>query len=170
MQTEAHSDRVNDALEEYVAAWNAADADRIAALFAENGRYGGFDDGSVLDGRDQIAGHFRGVFTDAPDLRLDVVARPLYATDRVFFKWIMRGTTSGTSFYCLNPGTPFELQGATVLVFADGSITRAADLFELRNARGRSSGESSSLFDGLPSTPSLEFPSDPLEDNISYGE
>ena len=170
MQTEADQDGLRQSLDQYVAAWNASDADRIASLFAENGRYGEFGEGRVLDGRDQIAGHLRAVLAGVPDLRLGVSPHPVCAVDRVFFKWTMRGTASGVFPSRLDAGTPFELQGATVLVFAEGKISRAADSFEMRNARDCSSPGFRSLSNGLPPTHSLGGSEDPPEDNICYGE
>jgi len=170
MQTKADQDGPRRSLDDYVAAWNASDADRIASLFAENGRYGEFGEGRVLCGRDQIAAHFRSMLAGVPDLRLGVSPQPVCMASRVFFKWTMRGTASDVFPSRLGAGTPFELHGATVLVFADGKIARAADSFELRNARNCSSRGFRSLANGLPSSRSFDGLDDPPEDSICYGE
>ena len=169
MQTEANDDWLKQSLDDYVSAWNARDVDRIAALFAENGRYGEFGEGTVLSGRAQIAGHLRALLSTISDLRLNVSARPFCADDRVFFKWTMRGTISGGIAARLAAREPFELRGATVLVFDDGKISRAADSFEVGNGRAYAPGGQSSSVGGSLSARRADAEG-PIEDNICYGE
>jgi ketosteroid isomerase-like protein len=169
MKTKADDDRLRQSLEDYVAAWNARDVDRIAALFAENGRYGEFGEGTVLSGRAQIVDHLRTLLSTVSDLRLNVSARPFCAGDRVFFKWTMCGTVSGGIAVRLVAREPFELRGATVLVFEDGKISRAADSFEVRSGRAYApGGQSSSTDESLPAR--RADMGSPAEDNIGYGE
>jgi len=169
MQTKADEDALRQSLANYVAAWNARDVDRIAALFAEDGRYGEFGEGNVLSGRDQIAEHLRALISVIQDLRLAVSAPPFCAVDRVFFKWTMRGSIGrGVAVRDGAAGT-FELHGATVLVFAGGKISRAADSFDTGSAHALASSEVAWLSDGslLARAPETE---EPPEDNICYGE
>ena len=169
MQTEANDDELRQSLDDYVAAWNARDIDRIAALFAENGRYGEFGEGKVLSGRAAIADHLRGLLSSVSNLRLSVSARPFCAADRVFFKWTMRGTISGFAAR-LATSEPFELRGATVLVFEDGRISRAADSFEVRNGRDYPPSGPSPSSSEAPYPGRMQAREDPPEDNICFGE
>ena len=169
MQMQAGDDELRQSLDDYVSAWNARDVDKIAALFAENGRYGEFGEGTVLSGRAQIADHFRALLSTVSDLRLSVSARPFCAADRVFFKWTMCGTISGGIVARLAAREPFELRGATVLVFDDGKISRAADSFEVRNGTAYAPGGQSSSAGGSPSARRADAEPTP-EDNICYGE
>ena len=169
MQTEAGDDELRQSLDDYVSDWNARDVDKIAALFAENGRYGEFGEGTVLSGRAQIADHLRALLSTVSDLRLSVSARPFCAVDRVFFKWTMCGTISGGIVARLAAREPFELRGATVLVFDDGKISRAADSFEVRNGRAYAPGGQSPSAGGSQSARRAD--AEPTsEDNICYGE
>jgi steroid delta-isomerase-like uncharacterized protein len=169
MQTKEEEDALRRSLASYVAAWNAGDVDAIAALFAEDGRYGEFGEGSVLSGRDQIADHFRALVSVINDLRLTVSSPPFCAVDRVFFKWTMRGRIGRGVAMRVGAAESFELHGATVLVFDDGKISRAADSFESRAARALASNEIRWLSGGslLARAPEAE---EPPEDNICYGE
>ena len=170
MQSEAGDDELRQSLDDYVAAWNARDVNRIAALFAENGRYGEFGEGRVLTGRAAIADHLQSLLSTVSNLRLSVSARPFCAADRVFFKWTIRGALSGGFAARLAPGEPFELRGATVLVFEDGKISRAADSFEVGRAANRlPSGPPSPSSESLFAPPTQERGSLP-EDNICFGE
>ena len=170
MQTKADPGGLQQYLDNYVEAWNARDADRIASLFAEDGRYGEFGHGSVVCGRADIAGHLRAIISALPDLQLTPADRPVCAGDRVFFKWTMRGCTNGAAAARLGLATPFELRGATVLVFKGGEIARAADSFGVRNGQGGSSCGLRSLSNGPPFSRSVGRREDPTEDNICYGE
>lgn len=170
MQTEAGDDELRQSLDDYVTAWNARDVDRIAALFTENGRYGEFGEGKVLTGRAAIADHLQSLLSTVSNLRLSVSARPFCAANRVFFKWTIRGALSGGFAARLAAGERFELRGATVLVFEDGKISRAADSFEVglpasHSPSGPPSPSSESLF-----ARRAQEPGNPPEDNICFGE
>jgi len=169
MQTGAGEQALRESLASYVAAWNARDVDKIAALFAEDGRYGEFGEGEVLSGRDRIAGHFRALISVMLDLRLTVSAPPFCAVDRVFFKWTMRGSISRGIAVRVGTAGTFELHGATVLVFDSGKISRAADSFDARSAGALASNDIAWLSDRslLARPPETE---EPPEDNICYGE
>jgi steroid delta-isomerase-like uncharacterized protein len=162
-------EELRQSLDDYVAAWNARDIDRIVALFAENGRYGEFGEGRVLNGRDQIAVYFRTLISTVPDLRVNISACPFCAADRVFFKWTMRGNVSGGFSTRLAKSAPFELQGATVLVFEEGKICRAADSFEVRASMDLPGWPASSA-DERRSLPCWQASEDQPEDNVCFGE
>jgi steroid delta-isomerase-like uncharacterized protein len=170
MQSKADPGGLQQCLDNYVEAWNTRDADRIASLFAEDGRYGEFGHGSVVCGRADIAEHLRAIIAALPDLQLTLAARPVCAGDRVFFRWTMRGRPNSAVAARLGLATPYELRGATVLVFKGGEITRAADSFEVRDSGGGPSAGLRSLSDGAPFSRGAIPREDPPEDNICYGE
>ena len=81
----------------------------------------------------------------------------------------MRGTVSGGFSARLAVGEPFELQGATVLVFEEGKISRAADSFEVKSGRDLPGGPLPPS-SGSPFPRRTQAPENPPEDNICYGE
>ena len=171
MQTEADIGGYQHILDDYLAAWNARDSGRIASLFTEDGRYGEFGRGRVLNGRPEIAAYLRDVISAVPDLRLTLCAHPVYTGDRIFFKWTMRGTRNSASVERFPAGMPFELRGAAVLVFEGDKISRAADSFEVRNAGDPASQGLHFLSKELPFPQRTDpLSDDSVEDNIWYGE
>jgi steroid delta-isomerase-like uncharacterized protein len=104
----------------YFDAWNAHDAEAIAATFAPGGTY----TDALVQGLDAEAtgAYAVGLAAAFPDLQFDLVTSTVAADDTVVAQWVMRGTNSG-SFNGLPPtGREIALPGADFIAFAeDGS-------------------------------------------------
>jgi steroid delta-isomerase-like uncharacterized protein len=132
---------------EYLAAWNARDAERIASFFTENAVYDDRGAGVVARGRDQIRAHASRVHAAFPDLRFDLV-RAAHGEDFSAGEWRSRMTHSG-SFDGLAPtGRLVESSGVDVATldaderivhlvsYYDGAeIMRALGLLPARSSR-----------------------------------
>ena len=89
--------------EEEIAAWNAHDAERAAAIFPENVVW--IDTGSPqpLQGKDAIRQYLQGWFTAFPDIKLTVKNR-VVTEDQVAAELEFVGTNNGPLQF--GPGTP----------------------------------------------------------------
>jgi len=162
---------------EYVAAWNSHDADGLAFLFAEDGRYGEFGLGRIMLGREEIRRYLIATFAALPDLTIAPTTEPLSSGERVFWQWLMTATHQG-EFAGLPPtGKRFELRGVAVLLTGGDKIVRAADCFDVSSLVGQVAPErarrlnsgSASADDGTTGlNPWPAILAD--EDNIGYGE
>jgi steroid delta-isomerase-like uncharacterized protein len=115
----------------YVAALNAGDADRVAALYAEDAVVTLIvHDGATMHGRevirDMVAANLQGM----SDLVV-TTDETIVAGDRVAWAWTKRGTYSG-QFPGLpaGHGQPIELRGVSLLELRDGKIAREAVYFD----------------------------------------
>lgn len=100
---------VNDAT--YVA-WNAHDADAVAAVFAEDAvlREAGRPD--EIRGRDAIRERAASLLAAFPDFRLERQTL-LIDGERHADRWVMTGTHRGELFGIPPTGRPVRLEGAT---------------------------------------------------------
>jgi steroid delta-isomerase-like uncharacterized protein len=115
---------------EYLAAWNARDAERIASFFTENAVYDDRGAGVVARGRDQIRAHASRVHAAFPDLRFDLV-RAAHGEDFSAGEWRSRMTHSG-SFDGLAPtGRLVESSGVDVATLdADERIVHLVSYYD----------------------------------------
>lgn len=116
-------------LEELVAAWNAHDPQRVAALYTEDAVVEvGFAGEIIAEGRDAIANEFVAANLAAiPDWQFET--RAAYeAGDYLIWEWTYTGTYTG-QFEGAPPGTgqPVSLRGVTIFELRDGLIAR--DIF-----------------------------------------
>ncbi len=94
----------------YFEAWNAHDADAIAATFAAGGTYSD-PNVSGLDGP-ATGAYAAGLVASFPDLHFELLSAALTSDDHVAAQWVMRATNSG-SFAGLPPtGREIALAGA----------------------------------------------------------
>jgi steroid delta-isomerase-like uncharacterized protein len=80
---------------EYLGAWNAPDAERIASFFTEDAVYEDRGAGVVARGRDQIRAHASRIHAAFPDLRFDLV-RAAHGEGFSAGEWRSRMTHSGS--------------------------------------------------------------------------
>jgi steroid delta-isomerase-like uncharacterized protein len=115
---------------EYLAAWNARDAERIASFFTENAVYDDRGASVVARGRNQIRAHASRVHAAFPDLRFDLV-RAAYGEDFSAGEWRSRMTHSG-SFDGLAPtGRLVESSGVDVATLdADERIVHLVSYYD----------------------------------------
>jgi steroid delta-isomerase-like uncharacterized protein len=132
---------------EYLAAWNARDADLIASFFTEDAVYADTGAGVVARGRDRIRAHVARVHAGFPDLRFELV-RAAHGDGFTAGEWRSRMTHAG-SFDGLAPtGKVVESSGVDVATLNDdtrivhltsyydgAAIMRALGLLPARGSR-----------------------------------
>ena len=110
---------------DYVTAWEARDADRIAAYHAEDGIFHLHSAAEPVRGREAIRGTFAGLFEVFPDLTF--VEEELISGD---WGWVVRWRMSGTlaqpypaGSRVAEPGSRFEIDAIDMITVADGELT-----------------------------------------------
>jgi len=111
-------------LEEWLAAFNAGDPDRLLALFTDDGLWEEVAIGLAARGPDEIRVHLAPLFTAAPDIHYTVTSS-VVSGDRAVVEWVVSGTYRA-DFPGLPPaaGQPFSFRGASVFEMEDGKIQR----------------------------------------------
>jgi steroid delta-isomerase-like uncharacterized protein len=110
--------QVNDAT--YVA-WNAHDADAVAAVFAPDAVLREAGQAEPIRGRDAIRARAAALFAAFPDLRLERLELVIDG-DRHADRWLMTGTHRGPLFGIPATGRPVRVEGATFTRLADGGL------------------------------------------------
>ena len=123
--------RIEQANTDTYAAWNAHDADAVAAVFARDAEIIDIASGTVTRGREAIRDTARARFTGFPDFSLEKVF--LVIDERANAdRWIMRGTHTGEFMGLAPTGRAVEVQGATFSEFdADGLVVRDTHYIDL---------------------------------------
>ena len=110
---------------DYVAAWEARDADRIAGYHAEDGIFHLHSNAEPVKGREAIRETFAGLLAVFPDLTF--VEQELISGD---WGWVVRWTMSGTlaqpypaGSKVAEPGSRFEIDALDMITVADGELT-----------------------------------------------
>jgi steroid delta-isomerase-like uncharacterized protein len=110
---------------DYVAAWEARDADRIAAHHAEDGIFHLHSNAEPVHGREAIRDTFAGLLAVFPDLTF--AEQELICGD---WGWVVRWTMSGTLAQpypagnkVAEPGARFEIDALDLITIADGKVT-----------------------------------------------
>ncbi len=119
-------------LDELLAAWNAHDPQRLAALYAEDAVVDvRIASNQVFRGPDEVAAWAAGTFAAVPDLRFEI-GRAFVAGDLVALEWVYTGTYTG-QLPGLPPGAGQALRvpGATVFELRDGKIVRETLYYDL---------------------------------------
>jgi steroid delta-isomerase-like uncharacterized protein len=125
-------DRVLAANEETFRAWNAHDADAVAAVFAEDAEIVDVMTGEVVRGRAAIRTRTAGILAAFPDLRL---ARRMLLIDGPTNadQWVMTGTHRGEYLGIAPTGRAVEVRGATFSQFDErGLVTRDTNYVDVR--------------------------------------
>jgi steroid delta-isomerase-like uncharacterized protein len=123
--------RIEQANAATYAAWNAHDADAVAAVFAPDAEIVDVVSGTTTRGRDAIRDTARARFAGFPDFSLEKVF--LVIDERANAdRWIMRGTHRGEFMGLAPTGRAVEVQGATFSEFdPDGLVVRDTHYIDL---------------------------------------
>ena len=123
---------VEKIIKDYIAAWNAHDAEKIASFFTEDGVHEDIAIGSVYHGRDELKSGLGPLFAACPDFRLET--KSFFSTaDCVAQEWVMTGTQTGAFDNLGIPATgkSFSIQGASITILRRGKIARNTDYWNL---------------------------------------
>ena len=116
---------------DYVAALNAHDPDRVAALYTDDAVVEqAVRDGNVFRGRVEIASWISANLGGVPDLTV-VTEAVIAEGEQTAWAWVYRGTYAG-QYPGLPPGRgqPIELRGVSLLELRDGRIGRETVYFD----------------------------------------
>jgi steroid delta-isomerase-like uncharacterized protein len=122
--------RRDEITERYLAAWNAHDADAVAAFFAPDAVYDDRGAAQVARGRDAIRAHVRAVVEAFPDLRFELV-RASHGDDFTCAEWTCRMTHRGDLSGLAPTGRTLESAGVDVATLrADGAIVHLVSYYD----------------------------------------
>ena len=125
MTTTATATGIETLIADYVAAWEARDADLIAPYHAEDGIFHLHSAAEPVHGREAIRETFAGLLEVFPDLTF--VEEELISGD---WGWVVRWKMSGTlaqpypaGSKVAEPGSRFEIDAIDMITVADGKLT-----------------------------------------------
>lgn len=107
----------HDAVDGYLAAWNARDGAAVVAALAPGATYEDPSSGGPISG-DALAAYVGGLVGALPDLAFDEVSR-FAAADAITVEWSMRGTFTGMLQGAFGTGAHGVLPGIDVFRFDD---------------------------------------------------
>jgi steroid delta-isomerase-like uncharacterized protein len=115
---------------DYLAAWNARDAERVAGFFSEDAVYEDHGAGAVAHGRAGIRDHAARVHQGFPDLHFELV-RAAHGDDFTAGEWRSRMTHSGGFEGLSATGRLVESSGVDVATLDDrGLIVHLASYYD----------------------------------------
>ncbi|WP_102142783.1 ester cyclase [Mycobacterium hubeiense] len=116
-----HRRRALEVSDATYAAWNAHDADAVAAVFAEDAVTREAGSSEIAVGRDAVRERAARLFLAFPDFRLQrqalVIDGPCHAD-----RWVMTGTHQGELFGIAPTGRSVRVEGATFTVMNDDGL------------------------------------------------
>jgi len=125
-------------LDEWGAAWTAADLNRLLPLFTDDVVYEDVTFGAVNKGQDALRKFATGFFDAFPGNAFEVKSR-FVSSDGKWgsVEWLWRGRQTKDMPGLPATNTAFELRGASVMEFRDGKISRNSDYWDLETLRKR---------------------------------
>ena len=113
----------------YIDTFNRHDLDVCLATFAPDGTYSDPGTAQPLSGQ-AIIDHFGGALTGFPDLTFETVAVYAITADLAVWRWVMRGTNTG-SYRGLPPtGRSLILPGCEFIEVRHGLVQRVEGYFD----------------------------------------
>jgi steroid delta-isomerase-like uncharacterized protein len=114
----AHTVRINDATYE---AWNAHDADAVAAIFADDAVLREAGSGVEHHGREAIRSRAAALLAAFPDFRLEKLVLVVDGS-RHADRWVMTGTHRGELFGIPPTGRSIRIEGSTFTTVDDSGL------------------------------------------------
>jgi steroid delta-isomerase-like uncharacterized protein len=116
-------------MEEFRAAWNSRDVDKIVSFYADDCVLEDMGLGVVCHGKKELYNFIRQWYVDYPDLRFEWKSR-FNAGNWVAGEWTMTGTNVHSS----NPAIPatgkrFSVRGVSIIEVQEGKIKRETDYY-----------------------------------------
>jgi steroid delta-isomerase-like uncharacterized protein len=126
------ADNAKALIDDYMAAWNAHDAEKASTFFAEDGLYFDATVGTPQKGRVAARDNVIKVFlTAVPDAKWEMTSEPIVSKDGIAFQWKFSGTNSG-AWGPETPATnkPLSFEGVSFVRLKDGKITYQGDYYD----------------------------------------
>jgi steroid delta-isomerase-like uncharacterized protein len=135
-----HRDRTQEVNDRTYAAWNAHDADAVAAVFAEDAVVREIGGAGESRGRAAVRERAVALLTAFPDLRLERVALVIDG-DCHADRWVLTGTHRGPLFGIPPSGRPVRVEGATFTRLGpDGLVVEDVHLSDVAGLLAQISG------------------------------
>jgi len=125
------ADDLEKMMNEYLAAWNAHDVEKLLSFFTDDIVYDDVPIGKAYRGKKEVKDFAISTFANFPDFKLEM--KPSFiAGDQAAGEWVMSGTFANSNI----PGMPatgksFSIPGASVTEFRGGKISRNADYWNM---------------------------------------
>ena len=116
--------------EDYLAAWNSHDVEKIASFFTDDCVYEDVALGAVNRGKEQVRAYLSGTFNGFPDFKIERTSN-FVAGDWRGAEWIMSGTHTGDIPGLPVTGKSFSIRGASITKLRGGKIARNTDYWNL---------------------------------------
>jgi len=118
-------------MNDYMAAWNSHDMERILSFFTDDLVYEDVALGKVIRGKKELKDFISSMLVDFPDFRFEVKSG-FNTIDRSAGEWVMTGTFAHSSTPgVLATGKSFSLRGASIMEFRGGKISRNTDYWNM---------------------------------------
>ncbi len=120
--------------QDYIAAWNSHDVEKIAAFFTEDGVHEDVAVESSYRGKNELKAGISPLFAACPDFNLEL--KSLFGTaDWVGQEWVMTGTQTGAFIGLGIPATgrSFSVRGASITRLRGSKIARNTDYWNLKS-------------------------------------
>ena len=118
-------------LEQYLAAWNAHDAPRAAALLTDDSEYFDASFAGRQVGRAAIEEKAINVFLRGlPDLHWEIRSEPIVGQQAIAYEWTLTGTNTATWGGIPATGQKINLKGVSLVRFRDGRISYQSVVYD----------------------------------------
>ncbi|HEX6554382.1 MAG TPA: ester cyclase [Ktedonobacteraceae bacterium] len=113
----------------YIDTFNRHDLDACLATFASDGTYSDPGTAHPLSGQ-AIIDHFGGALAGFPDLTFEMVAVYAITADLAVWRWVMRGTNTGSYRGFPPTGRSLILPGCEFIAVREGKLQRVEGYFD----------------------------------------
>jgi steroid delta-isomerase-like uncharacterized protein len=118
----------------YIDTFNRHDLEAWLATFAPDGTYNDPTTTQPLSGQ-ALKNHFGGVLTRFPDAILETVALHAITADLAVWRWVLRGTNTGSSPGLPATGRSLNLPGCEFIEVRQGLVQRVEGYFDRLSLR-----------------------------------
>ena len=117
---------------DYMAAWNAHDAQRAGSFFADDAVYADATMGAPKSGREEITDTVIKVYMNAvPDSQWEMRGEPVVEGDRITFEWGFSGKNTGSwAFGVAATNQKLNLQGVSFMRIKGGKIIYEGNYYD----------------------------------------
>ena len=122
---------VEKMMNDYLAAWNAHDVEKILSFFTDDCVYDCTPIGKTSRGKKELKDFINSTFTDFPDHKLETKSG-FNTGDRSAGEWVMSGTFAHSSMPGVTAtGKKFSIPGATITEIRGGKISRVTNYWNM---------------------------------------
>jgi steroid delta-isomerase-like uncharacterized protein len=117
-------------IRDLVDAWNAHDADRLAALYAPDFEEDDVAQARAQHGPESVRALMRLYLRAFPDVQI-LPERVIIQGDQIAFAWTLCGTHRGTLMNIPPTGRGVRIRGVSLITVAQGRIQRATRIWDM---------------------------------------